>query len=113
MIGVSVSECEVDDVTAVATRWLAVATDLGWGMEGPRHAERIQRRVETIACGGEGDDPDLIEIIKARELGTRPVDALFEAAGLLIEAHGEAGTHHGELLSAARGWLQVAVRRAP
>lgn len=103
----------MDDTSAVAGRWLAVAAELGWGIEGPAHAERVTRVIESIARGDGADDVDVTEAITVRELGTRPVDALFESAGLLIEACRAAGTHRDELLSAARGWLQIAVRRSP
>lgn len=103
----------MDDASAVASRWLAVAAELGWGIEGPTHAERVMREIESIARGDVGDDADLAETIAARDLRTRPVDALFESASLLIEARRATGTHRDELLSAARGWLQIALRRSP
>jgi hypothetical protein len=92
---------------------LATAAELGWGIEGPAHAEGVLRVIESIARGDAGNDAGLADTIANRDLGTRPVDALFQSAGLLIEAHHATGTHRDELLSAARGWLQVAVRRSP
>lgn len=103
----------MDDESAVANRWLAVAVMLGWGIEGPAHAGRVTRVIESIANGDVVDEADLAEQIAARELGTRPVDALYESAGLLIEASNATGSHRDELLGAARGWLRVAVRRSP
>lgn len=103
----------MDDASAVAARWLAIAAELGWGIEGPPHAERVVRVIESIARGDEVDDANLTDTITDRDLGTRPVDALFESAGLLIEGRRATGTHRDDLLSAARGWLQIAVRRSP
>lgn len=103
----------MDDASALASRWLTVAAELGWGVEGPARADSVVRVIESIARGDVPDDAELAETIAARDLRTRPVDALFESAGLLIEACGATGTHRQELLSAARGWLQIAVRRSP
>lgn len=103
----------MDDASAVASTWLTVAVELGWGIEGPEHADSVLRIIESIAGGDMRDDAELAETIAARDLGTRPVDALFESAGLLIEARRATGTHREELLSATRGWLQIAVRRSP
>lgn len=103
----------MDDASAVANRWLSVAAMLGWGIEGPAHAAHVTQAIESIANGDVADATGLTEKIAARELGTRPVDALYESAGLLIEASNAAGSHRDELLSSARGWLRIAVRRSP
>lgn len=103
----------MDDASALASRWLTVAAELGWGIEGPAHADSVVRVIKSIARGDMRDNAELAETIAARDLRTRPVDALFESAGLLIEARRATGTHRDELLSAARGWLQIAVRRSP
>lgn len=103
----------MEDTSAVANRWLAVATTLGWGIEGPAYAGRVTQVIESIANGDVVDATDVADKIAARELGTRPVDALYESAGQLIEASNATGSHRDELLSSARGWLRVAVRRSP
>jgi hypothetical protein len=108
-----VREDDVDDISAAASTWLTVAAELGWGIEGPAHADSVVDAIESIARGARPDDAELAETIAARDLRARPVDALFESAGLLIEACGVTGTQRAELLSAARGWLLIAVRRSP
>lgn len=103
----------MNDMDAVARRWLTLAAELGWGVEGPANADSVLRLIESIARGQMRGNSELAGTIAARDLGTRPVDALFESAGLLIEACGATGTRRAELISAARGWLQIAVRRSP
>ena len=106
-------EVDMDQVRECAARWMTVAADLGWGIEGPEDAASITKLVGALAEGRTGDGTDVKEKIAARKLGTRPVDALYEAASLLLSASATTGVLQGELLSAARGWLRIAVRRTP
>lgn len=101
----------MDGLEAVARDWLQLSTQLGWGAEGPEHASEVSEVVRDLA---EGHDPnDLPPLLTDdRDLGTRPVDALVEAARLLVEARlvSSAG-RRDELVSAARGWLRIAAGR--
>ena len=93
-------------VKDLATRWLTIADRVGWGVEGPAHAQTVRDAVQELADTG-ASTIDLA-FISARPLGSRPVDALAQSADLLCEAAGAAGERRDELLSAARGWLQIA-----
>lgn len=101
----------MDDVQAVARRWLQHAEDLGWGVEGPAEADAVTTVIRALARGEDpqGTPPTLTQ---DDELGLRPVDALREAARLLLEANLTSGsTRRDELASAARGWLRIASGR--
>lgn len=101
----------MDDVQAVAISWLQHAENLGWGVEGPAEADAVGTVMRTLACGR---DPGIIPPVLAHEdeLGLRPVDALREAARLLLEASLTSGpARRDELASAARGWLRIASGR--
>ena len=103
----------MDQAREVAARWLTVAADLGWGIEGPENAAHVAKLMKTLARGEPHHSTYLLDVVAARKLGTRPVDALYEAASLLVEASAATGARQDELLSAARGWLRIAMRRAP
>jgi len=95
-------------VEAVARDWLVIADELGWGVEGPAGADEVADAVRAVA---EGRDPQEVASVvdEDRELGLRPVDALFEAAQLMVEASLTSGSARtDELVSAARGWLRIA-----
>ncbi len=93
-------------VRELAVRWLATADRVGWGVEGPENAHAVRASVQQLARV-EADD-HAPESSDARPLGTRPVDALLEAAELLGEAASANGARRDELLSSARGWLIIA-----
>lgn len=97
----------MDPVQAVARDWLSLADDLGWGVEGPANATEVARTVREVAAGQPPTSPG--HVAEDRDLGLRPVDALFEAASLVVEASLTGSTtRRDELLSAARGWLRIA-----
>lgn len=100
----------MDAVKAVARDWLSISEELGWGVEGPVGADEVADAVRAVA---EGRDPqDISSVLEDRDLGLRPVDALFEAARLMVEASLTTGaTRTEELVSAARGWLRIASAR--
>lgn len=103
----------VRDVRELALDWITLADRVGWGIEGPDGAEDTLRLMQTIARHeppGADDVASLRQAIAARQLGTRPVDALFEAADLLTEAVQAEGRRRSELLGAVRGWLSLACR---
>ena len=101
----------MDSVEVAAENWLQLSTQLGWGVEGPGDASEVSEVVRKLA---EGHDPSRLPplLTDDRDLGTRPVDALVEAARLLVEAQlvSSAG-RRDELVSAARGWLRIAAGR--
>lgn len=109
---VSDSRCgeAVQDVRELALDWIGLAERVGWGIEGPDRAEETLLLMQSIA---RHEEPDVDEVASSREavgnrkLGTRPVDALFEAADLLTEAIEAKGQRRAELLGAARGWLSL------
>lgn len=101
----------MDAVEAVARDWLSVAEELGWGVEGPADADEVTEVVRAVADGRDLQHAASI-VQEDRELGLRPVDALFEAARLVVEASLTSGaTRTDELVSAARGWLRIASGR--
>ena len=103
----------VEDVRKLALDWITLAERVGWGVEGPDRAEETLLLMQSLARHEqpEADDVDSSrQAIAARRLGTRPVDALFEAADLLTEAVQAQGQRRAELLGAARGWLSLARR---
>lgn len=93
-------------VRELAVRWLSTADRVGWGIEGPEHAHAVRSSIQQLARIESPDET--IESSDGRPLGTRPVDALSEAAELLGEAARATGARRDELLSAARGWLIIA-----
>lgn len=88
-------EVDVETVRELAARWLATADRVGWGVEGPAHAEVVRANVQRLAR----IEPEAtsIDLPDDRPLGTRPVDALSEAAELLGEAAAATGVRRGEL----------------
>lgn len=101
-----------EELRRAALRWVATADAVGWGVEGPAEAEQVRARVQSLARGETSDVEGCGADTGERPLGTRPVDALFEAADLLTEAAEASGTRRKELLSAARGWLVIAGGRS-
>lgn len=100
----------VDEVQATARDWLSVADEVGWGVEGPAGADEVAEVVRAIADGRDAEVGPALD--EDRDLGLRPVDALFEAARLLAEASLTGGpTRTDELVGAARGWLRIASGR--
>lgn len=105
---VSRSDTAVRDL---ALAWVTVARQLGWGVEGPEGAEAVD---DVMASLARHDQPSQVslqqarDLLRDRDLGTRPVDALHEAASLLLQADAARGARRDELLSAARGWLELA-----
>lgn len=103
----------MQDIRELSLDWIAVAERAGWGVEGPKGAEDIRKLMQSLA---RHERPDADEVaasrdaVAARQLGTRPVDALFEAADLLTQAALSRGQRRSELLGAARGWLSLARR---
>lgn len=101
----------MDAVEAVAREWLLIAEELGWGMEGPPGADEVAQAVRAAA---EGRQPQGVASVvdEDRHMGLRPVDALFEAARLVVESSLTSGVARtDELVSAARGWLRIASGR--
>lgn len=100
----------MDELQRAAARWLLIAEQLGWGVEGPARADEVRGVIEALA---EGREPATLQAaLEERDVGLRPVDALFEAAQLLAQASLTSGPHRqAELVSSARGWLRIASGR--
>ena len=101
------------DLRELATKWLSLAAELGWGVEGPPDAALVTELIEAVARGDKPRNTSVSDIIVKRPLGLRPVDALYESADLILEGVGASGSSREEALSAARGWLEIAASRAP
>lgn len=100
----------MSELQSVARRWLLLAEQLGWGVEGPADAGPVLQAIQALAGGRDASEPGVV--LEERDLGLRPVDALFQAAQLLVEASLTSGSHRqAELVSSARGWLALASRR--
>ena len=93
------------ELQAVAQLWLAVAEQLGWGVEGPAGHAEVTAFVRHLAVG----DPPPLPVVAGGE-GASPGAALREAAAQLGRAAAADGEVRSEHLSAARGWLEIARR---
>lgn len=98
------------DLQDVARDWLDAAWRLGWGVEGPDDAHEVEGAIRSLQEGDAPEHEELLSRLESRQLGTRPVDALHEAASLLLQVGSAPPAARQELLSAARGWLLVATR---